>query len=95
MFTFLCWFRDSRGKKPLIPIAETSVDNSQAQPYQVQKALVEDKFVPCINFKPYVYSDILMTLPDFVAHYFPACDVESCRKVLTEVLMVELYQGNR
>ncbi|XP_058794514.1 uncharacterized protein LOC131666128 isoform X2 [Phymastichus coffea] len=91
--------RDSRGRKPLIPIADTHPSqlsvNCQVQPYQVQKALVEDKLVPCINFKPYIYSELLMTLPDFVAQFFPSCDIESCRQVLSDVLMVELYQGNR
>ncbi|XP_076750570.1 uncharacterized protein LOC143423258 isoform X2 [Xylocopa sonorina] len=87
--------RDSRGRKPLIPILETHVSACQVQPYQVQKALVGDKMVPCINFKPYVSSELLMTLPDFVAQYFPACDINSCRQVLTDVLHVDLYQGNR
>ncbi|XP_014209867.1 uncharacterized protein LOC106640371 isoform X2 [Copidosoma floridanum] len=85
--------RDSRGRKPLIPISEVTV-SCQVQPYQLQKALVEDKMVLCINFKSYIYSELLMTLPDFVAQYFPSCDVESCRQILTDVLMVDLYQGN-
>ncbi|XP_031828704.1 uncharacterized protein LOC116425311 isoform X2 [Nomia melanderi] len=87
--------RDSRGRKPLIPIPETHISACQVQPYQIQKALVEDKMVPCINFKPYIYSELLMTLPDFVAQYFPACDINSCRQVLTDVLHIDLYQGNR
>ncbi|XP_026671293.1 uncharacterized protein LOC108627301 isoform X3 [Ceratina calcarata] len=87
--------RDSRGRKPLIPISETHMTTCQVQPYQIQKALVEDKMVPCINFKPYVYSELLMTLPDFVAQYFPSCDINSCRHVLTDVLHIDLYQGNR
>ncbi|XP_393109.2 uncharacterized protein LOC409606 isoform X2 [Apis mellifera] len=87
--------RDSRGRKPLIPISESHVSTCQVQPYQIQKALVEDKMVPCINFKPYIYSELLMTLNDFVAQYFPACDINSCRQVLTDVLHIDLYQGNR
>ncbi|XP_015429712.1 PREDICTED: uncharacterized protein LOC107186378 isoform X2 [Dufourea novaeangliae] len=87
--------RDSRGRKPLIPIPETHISTCQVQPYQIQKALVEDKMVPCINFKPYIYSELLMTLPDFVAQYFPACSINSCRQVLTDVLHIDLYQGNR
>ncbi|XP_014610742.1 PREDICTED: uncharacterized protein LOC106790403 isoform X1 [Polistes canadensis] len=87
--------RDTRGRKALINIAEPSISNCQAQPYQVQKALIEDKMVPCINFKPYIYSELLMTLPDFVSNYFPACDINSCRQVLTDVLNIDLYQGNR
>ncbi|XP_033222567.1 uncharacterized protein LOC117176429 isoform X2 [Belonocnema kinseyi] len=87
---------DSRGRKPLIPIAETHPTGScQVQPYQVQKALVMEQMAPCINFKPYVYQELLMTLPDFVQQYFPACDINSCRQVLTEVLGIDLYQGNR
>ncbi|KAK9298516.1 hypothetical protein QLX08_008192 [Tetragonisca angustula] len=86
--------RDSRGRKPLIPISETHISTCQVQPYQIQKALVEDKMVPCINFKPYIYSELLMTLPDFVAQYFPSCDINSCRQVLTDVLHIDLYQGN-
>ncbi|KAK2587337.1 hypothetical protein KPH14_003054 [Odynerus spinipes] len=87
--------RDSRGRKALISIAETPLSTCNAQPYQVQKAFVEDKMVPCINFKPYIYSELLMTLPDFVSHFFPACDINSCRQVLTDVLHIDLYQGNR
>ncbi|XP_017765555.1 PREDICTED: uncharacterized protein LOC108554703 isoform X3 [Eufriesea mexicana] len=87
--------RDSRGRKPLISISETHISTCQVQPYQIQKALVGDKMVPCINFKPYIYSELLMTLPDFVAQYFPACDINCCRQVLTDVLHVDLYQGNR
>lgn len=91
-------FRDSRGRKALIPIADNNnqvSQNCQAQPYQVQKALVEEKLVPCINFKPYIYTELLMTLPDFVAQYFPTCDIDDCRNILTNVLAVDLYQGNR
>ncbi|XP_043263558.1 uncharacterized protein LOC122403855 isoform X2 [Colletes gigas] len=87
--------RDARGRKQLIPIPETHTSTCQVQPYQIQKALVEDKMVPCINFKPYIYSELLMTLPDFVAQYFPAYDINSCRQVLTDVLHIDLYQGNR
>ncbi|XP_011157416.1 uncharacterized protein LOC105194265 isoform X3 [Solenopsis invicta] len=87
--------RDSRGRKPLIPISEPHISTCHVQPYQIQKALLEEKMVPCINFKPYIYTELLMTLPDFVSNFFPACDIESCRQVLTDVLHIDLYQGNR
>jgi len=95
VFTFKLFFRDSRGRKPLIPIAESPITSCHVQPYQIQKALLEEKMVPCINFKPYIYTELLMTLPDFVSNFFPACDIESCRQVLTDVLHIDLYQGNR
>ncbi|XP_063990740.1 uncharacterized protein LOC135169573 isoform X4 [Diachasmimorpha longicaudata] len=85
---------DSRGRKALIPIAET-IASCHVQPYGIQKALVGEKLVPCINFKPYIYSELLMTLPDFVSQFFPTCDMNNCREVLTDVLGVDLYQGNR
>ncbi|XP_012527849.1 uncharacterized protein LOC105831920 isoform X2 [Monomorium pharaonis] len=87
--------RDSRGRKPLIPISEPHISTCHVQPYRIQKALIEEKMVPCINFKPYIYAELLMTLPDFVSNYFPVCDIESCRQVLTDVLHIDLYQGNR
>ncbi|KAK0177533.1 hypothetical protein PV328_001577 [Microctonus aethiopoides] len=87
--------RDSRGRKALIPIPETIASSGHVQPYGIQKALVLEKLVPCINFKPYIYTELLITLPDFVSQYFPACDINNCRQVLTEVLCVDLYQGNR
>ncbi|KAH0955307.1 hypothetical protein HN011_003106 [Eciton burchellii] len=87
--------RDSRGRKPLIPISETHISTCHVQPYQIQKALVEEKMVPCINFKPYIYTELLMTLPDFISNYFPACDIDRCRQVITDVLHIDLYQGNR
>ncbi|XP_024946957.1 uncharacterized protein LOC107273904 isoform X3 [Cephus cinctus] len=86
--------RDTRVRKPLIQIADTP-SSGCVLPYQVQKALVLDKMVPCINAKPYSYSELLMTLPDFVSQYFPGCDINSCRQGLTDVLGVELYRGNR
>ncbi|XP_012261758.1 uncharacterized protein LOC105689369 isoform X2 [Athalia rosae] len=86
--------RDSRGRKPLIPISDTPTSGSHV-PYKVQKALVDEKMVPCINAKPYIYTELLMTLPDFVSQYFPTYDIDECRQVLTNVLGVDLYQGNR
>lgn len=86
--------RDSRGRKPLIPIVDTPTSSTHV-PYKVQKALVDEKMVPCINAKPYIYTELLMTLPDFVSQYFPSCDINGCRQVLTDVLGVDLYQGNR
>ncbi|XP_011868274.1 PREDICTED: uncharacterized protein LOC105562220 isoform X3 [Vollenhovia emeryi] len=87
--------RDSRGRKPLIPIPDSHISTCHVQPYQIQKALIDEKMVPCINFKPYIYTELLMSLPDFVSNFFPACDIESCRQVLTDVLHIDLYQGNR
>ncbi|XP_069695820.1 uncharacterized protein [Periplaneta americana] len=81
------------GRK-LIQIGETATSGSHI-PYQVQKALVEGKMVPCINSKPFIYSELLMTLPDLVTHFFPSVPLNSCRQVLQDVLGLDLYRGNR
>jgi hypothetical protein len=81
------------GRK-LIQIGETATSGSHI-PYQVQKALVEGKMVPCINSKPFIYSELLMTLPDLVTHFFPSVHLSSCRQVLQDVLGLDLYRGNR
>jgi hypothetical protein len=51
--------------------------------------------VPCINSKPFIYSELLMTLPDLVTHFFPSVPLSSCRQVLQDVLGLDLYRGNR
>ncbi|KAL3289821.1 hypothetical protein HHI36_023212 [Cryptolaemus montrouzieri] len=62
-------------------------------PYQMQKAVVENKMLPCINFKPYDYTDLLVTLPDLCSNFFNNVRVQSCQQVL-QVLGVELYKPN-
>ncbi|EEB16002.1 conserved hypothetical protein [Pediculus humanus corporis] len=86
--------KESSGSKKLIQIIEIPPLGSQA-PYQVKKVLVDNKMVPCINAKPYIYSDLLMTLPDLVKHFFPNTPVGGVQKILQEVLLVNLYKGNR
>nr|CAD7397069.1 unnamed protein product [Timema poppensis] len=85
---------DVPGAKKLIQISETATSGSHI-PYQVQKALVDNKMVPCINSKPFIYSELLMTLPDLVSHFFPQVSLSNCRQALQEVLHLELYRGNR
>ncbi|KAJ1532298.1 hypothetical protein ONE63_000907 [Megalurothrips usitatus] len=81
-----------RSRLTQIPDVTTSGSHT---PYKVQKALVEGKMVPCINAKPYVYTELLMTLNDLTAHFFPNVHIQNCRQVLQDVLRVDLYRGNR
>lgn len=78
----------------LLQIPECNVSGSHF-PYKVQKALVDGKMVPCINAKPYVYTELMMTLPDFTSHFFPNVSVNNCRQGLQDVLRLDLYRGNR
>ncbi|XP_073978310.1 uncharacterized protein isoform X4 [Rhodnius prolixus] len=79
----------------LIPIAEvTTQQSSNHIPFRMQKALVQGKMVPCINAKPYMYSELLMTVSDLMEHFFPQVSIAKCNEVLQNVLQVNLYSGN-
>ena len=78
----------------LTQIKEFPMERSNQPPYKLQKALIDQKIVPCINVRPYVFHDLMMTLPDFVKHFFPDLPLEKCREMLQEILKVVLYKGN-
>ncbi|KAG8224110.1 hypothetical protein J437_LFUL001804 [Ladona fulva] len=78
----------------LMQIPETQA-TGQHMPYKVSKAYVEGLLIPCINFKPYIYTELLMTLPDLTSHFFSNVSCETLRQVLQEVLGVSLFRGNR
>ncbi|OWR50407.1 hypothetical protein KGM_215079 [Danaus plexippus plexippus] len=79
-------------RKRLTPIPEISISGNHT-PYKVQKALVENTMVPCINAKPYQYTDLLMTLPDLASHFFPRVSLTNCRAML-DALELTLYRPN-
>ena len=78
----------------LTQIKEFPIEKSNQQPYKLQKALIDQKIVPCINVRPYVFHDLMMSLPDFVKHFFPDLALEKARYMLQDVLKVVLYKGN-
>ena len=78
----------------LTQIKEFQIDRSPQAPYKLQKALIDQKIVPCINVRPYVFHDLMMTLPDFVRHFYPELSIERARHMLQDVLKVVLYKGN-
>lgn len=49
--------------------------------------------VPCINAKPYQYTEQLMTLPDLASHFFPRVSLTTCRAML-DALGLTLYRPN-
>jgi len=76
-------------------VKEFPYERSGAQPpYKLQKALIDQKIVPCINVRPYVFRDLMMTLPDFVTHFYPELSIEKARSMLQDTLKVVLYKGN-
>jgi len=81
----------------LTQIKEFPIDRPQdpmKAPYKLQKALIDEKIVPCINVRPYIFNDLMMTLPDFVRHFYPELTIEKARQMLQDILKVVLYKGN-
>merc|ERR1712051_401855 len=74
--------------------AQQQQAQSHQPPYKLQKALIDQKIVPCINVRPYVFHDLMMTLPDFVKHFYPDLTIEKARQMLQDILKVVLYKGN-
>ncbi|KAJ2949573.1 hypothetical protein O0L34_g15491 [Tuta absoluta] len=81
---------DSRKRLTAIPDINITGNHT---PYKVQKALVENTMVPCINAKPYQYTELLMTLPDLASHFFPRVSLSTCRSML-DALTITLYRPN-
>ena len=79
----------------LTQIKEFPMEQSHQPPYKLQKALIDQKIVPCINVRPYVFNDLMMTLPDFVKHFYQELTIEKARQMLQDILKVVLYKGNR
>ena len=52
--------------------------------------------IPTINWikmrfcRPYVFHDLMMSLPDFVKHFFPDLPLEKSREMLQEILKVNI-----
>ena len=87
--------RDKTFNGKLTQIKEFPMDRSHLPPYKLQKALIDSKIVPCINVRPYVFHDLMMTLPDFVKHFYPDLTIEKARQLLQDILKVVIYKGNR
>ncbi|XP_018329512.1 uncharacterized protein LOC108739906 isoform X2 [Agrilus planipennis] len=79
--------------RKLIAIPETPIISGNHIPYKLQKALIENRMVPCFNMKPYSYSDLLVTIPDLIEQLFNSVPVQSCQQVM-QVLGIEVYKGN-
>ena len=82
----------------LTQIKEFPVEGSVSHqpPYKLQKALIDQKIVPCINVRPYVFHDLMMTLPDFVRHFCPnSLNIERATQILQDILKIVLYKGNK
>ncbi|XP_065349538.1 uncharacterized protein LOC135945647 isoform X2 [Cloeon dipterum] len=86
---------DAGSVQKLTQIEEVSIaPSTNHAPYKVQKALIDKTLTPCINAKPFNNSELMMTMSDLVAIFFPNTQLHNCRKLLQEVLRIELFKGN-
>ncbi|XP_023309869.1 uncharacterized protein LOC108916953 isoform X1 [Anoplophora glabripennis] len=81
----------NRNKLSTLPDAPPTSGNNI--PYKIQKALVEGKMIPCINMKPNVWTEMLVSLPDLVTNFFNNVPVQSCQQVM-QVLGIEVFKAN-
>lgn len=61
---------------------------------QILRATLHGKTIHCINFRPYIYSDLMVTLDDLVQVVFPTSTVMKCAHILQKYLKIILYSGN-
>ncbi|KAL4082973.1 hypothetical protein QTP88_023969 [Uroleucon formosanum] len=62
--------------------------------YKIQQTSLQGKMISCINAKPYIYSNLMVTLDDLVQKVLPSCTVTTCAYVLNKYLKTELFRGN-
>lgn len=79
----------------LTQIKEFPMERTSQPPYKLQKALIDQKIVPCINVRPYVFHDLMMTLPDFIKHFCPDLTIETVKTILQTSMNIVFYKGNR
>jgi len=68
--------------------------NPGQEPYKMQKVLIHQKLVSCINVKPNDYTRLMVTFPDILDNFCPQATVDSCRNVVQDVLKLTMYKGN-
>lgn len=75
----------------LIPDPPTS---DQANAYQLQKVVLENKTVSCINMKPHVITELLITLVELhEKFFFKNTDFQNLYRVI-QLLGIPLYKAN-
>lgn len=78
----------------IIHLPEMPQNTHYGPPYKVQKTLVDNTMVTCINMAPYVHTDLLMPLSELRETFYPQINMDICRRVI-QALEINLYKGNR
>jgi len=81
------------GKLTLIKEFPLDPSRSNEPPYKIQKAMIAGKIVPCVNVRPFIFYDLMMSLPDLLKNYFPNISIERVKEVM-DALSIVLYRGN-
>lgn len=74
-------------------VPEITVTGSHP-PYKISKIPVGNKIVTCINLKSYTNAEFLMTLSDFMDHFYPNTSIDTLKQALL-ALRISLFIGNR
>ncbi|KAE9522853.1 hypothetical protein AGLY_016750 [Aphis glycines] len=69
-------------------------DSTNNPAYKIQKAIINGKVIRCINANPYIYSDLMVALDDFIKMMLPSCTVERCTQLLYKYFDINLLYGN-
>ncbi|CAI6347618.1 unnamed protein product [Macrosiphum euphorbiae] len=77
-----------------IPERMWAHDTSNNAAYKIQKATLQGRMIHCINAKPYIYSDLMVTLDDLVQMVLPSITVPRCAYILNKYLKTTLFSGN-
>ncbi|KAE9544075.1 hypothetical protein AGLY_001764 [Aphis glycines] len=62
--------------------------------YMIYKASINRRLIHSINFAPYIYADLLVTVEDLVQTQFFSCTISRCAYILYKYLNVTLFRGN-
>lgn len=77
-----------------IPERSWVQDSSNNAAYKIQKANIQGKTIYCVNAKPYIYSELMVTIDELVKTMLPSCSIARCAHILNKYLKTTLYKGN-
>ncbi|XP_022902096.1 uncharacterized protein [Onthophagus taurus] len=82
--------RVNMGYRKTLPAHEA---NTVGFPYKMRKALLEEKMIQCINYEPYNFSDLLVTLNELAMNFFNNVPVQSLHQAM-QALGIKIFKGN-
>ncbi|XP_050064024.1 uncharacterized protein LOC114128389 isoform X2 [Aphis gossypii] len=62
--------------------------------YMIYKASINRRLIHSINFAPYIYADLLVTVEDLIQTQLFSCTISRCAYILYKYLNITLFCGN-